>query len=155
MSRNKKYALISVSDKSKIESIANYLLENNFEIISTGGTYKVLKDLGISVIPIEEITNFPEIMNGRVKTLHPNIHAGILARKVDRKILDDLNIQKITVLIVNFYPFEDVIDKKYSTFEEAIENIDIGGPAMVRAAAKNFENCCVLTDPNDYSVFIK
>ena len=155
MSRNKKYALISVSDKSKIESIANYLLENNFEIISTGGTYKVLKDLGISVIPIEEITNFPEIMNGRVKTLHPNIHAGILARKVDRKILDDLNIQKITVLIVNFYPFEDVIDKKHSTFEEAIENIDIGGPAMVRAAAKNFENCCVLTDPNDYSVFIK
>ena len=81
MSKNKKFALISVSDKSKIENIANYLKKNNFEIISTGGTYKILKELGIPVISVAEITNFPEIMDGRVKTLHPNIHAGILARK--------------------------------------------------------------------------
>lgn len=155
MSKNKKFALISVSDKSKIENIANYLKKNNFEIISTGGTYKILKDLEIPVISVSEITNFPEIMDGRVKTLHPNIHAGILARKDDERILNDLNIQRIDVLIVNFYPFEDIINKENSTFEEAIENIDIGGPAMVRAGAKNFENCCVLTDSNDYNFFIE
>ena len=85
MSKNKKFALISVSDKSKIENIANYLKKNNFEIISTGGTYKVLKDLEIPVISVSEITNFPEIMDGRVKTLHPNIHAGILARRDDER----------------------------------------------------------------------
>ena len=155
MSKNKKFALISVSDKTNIEDIANFLLKNNFEIISTGGTYKILKKAGIPVISISEVTNFPEIMDGRVKTLHPNVHAGILARKSDSKILDDLNIQRINVLVVNFYPFEKVINKNNSSFEEAIENIDIGGPAMVRAAAKNFDNCCVLTDPNDYDFFIK
>ncbi len=155
MSKNKKFALISVSDKSNIENIANYLKENNFEIISTGGTYKILEDLEVPVKSVTEITNFPEIMDGRVKTLHPSIHAGILARKEDEKTLEDLNIHRIDVLIVNFYPFENIINKKNSTFEEAIKNIDIGGPAMVRAAAKNFENCCVLTDPNDYSLFIE
>ena len=123
--------------------------------LSTGGTYKILKEAGIPVISISEVTNFPEIMDGRVKTLHPNVHAGILARKSDSKILDDLNIQRINVLVVNFYPFEKVIGKMTPSFEEAIENIDIGGPAMVRAAAKNFDNCCVLTDPNDYDSFIK
>ena len=154
MSKNKKFALISVSNKSKVENIANYLVKNNFEIISTGGTYKILKEAGFPVISISDITNFPEIMDGRVKTLHPNVHAGILARKSDEKILSNLNIQRIQVLIVNFYPFETTISKDNVKFKAAIENIDIGGPAMVRAAAKNFENCCVLTDPKDYDNFI-
>ena len=154
MSKQKKFALISVSDKSKIENIANYLVKNNFEIISTGGTYKTLKEYGIKVISISDITNFPEIMDGRVKTLHPNVHAGILARQSDENILNDLNIQRISVLIANFYPFEKTINKNNVTFNEAIENIDIGGPAMVRAAAKNFENCSVLTDPEDYKIFM-
>ena len=154
MSKQKKFALISVSDKSKIENIANYLVKNNFQIISTGGTYKTLKQYGIKVISISDITNFPEIMDGRVKTLHPNVHAGILARQSDDNILNDLNIQRISVLVVNFYPFEKTINKNNVTFNEAIENIDIGGPAMVRAAAKNFENCSVLTDPEDYKIFM-
>ena len=154
MSKTKKFALISVSDKTNIESIANFLSKNNFDIISTGGTYKKLKELGINVISISDITNFPEIMDGRVKTLHPNIHAGLLARKSDDKILEKLNINRISVLVVNFYPFENVINNKNSTFEEAVENIDIGGPAMVRAASKNFQSCSVITKVESYSEFI-
>ena len=154
MSINKKYALISVSDKSNIEELANFLTENNFNIISTGGTYKKLKELKIEVVSISEITNFPEIMDGRVKTLHPNVHAGLLARKCDDQILSELNIKRIDVLVVNFYPFESTINKPNVRFENAIENIDIGGPAMVRAAAKNYLNCTVLTNPNNYNYFI-
>ena len=148
MSINKKYALISVSDKSNLEGIANFLTSNNFKIISTGGTYKKLKELKIEVVSISEITNFPEIMDGRVKTLHPNVHAGLLARKCDDQILSELNIKRIDVLVVNFYPFESTINKPNVRFENAIENIDIGGPAMVRAAAKNYLNCTVLTNRN-------
>lgn len=155
MSKNKKFALISVSDKTNIETVAHFLIKNNFSIISTGGTYKKLKDLGIDVISISEITNFPEIMDGRVKTLHPNIHAGLLARKSDDAILDELNIDRISVLIVNFYPFEKVTSNINVKFEEVIENIDIGGPAMVRAAAKNFESCSVLTKVESYNEFIE
>ena len=95
MSKNKKFALISVSDKTNIETVSHFLIKNNFSIISTGGTYKKLNDLGIDVISISEITNFPEIMDGRVKTLHPNIHAGLLARKSDDIILDELNIDNL------------------------------------------------------------
>ena len=154
MSTNKKYALISVSNKSNIEELANFLISNDFKIISTGGTYKKLKELKVEVVSISEITNFPEIMDGRVKTLHPNVHAGLLARKCDDQILSELNIKRIDVLVVNFYPFESTINKPNVEFENAIENIDIGGPAMVRAAAKNYLNCAVLTNPNDYSYFI-
>ena len=154
MSINKKYALISVSDKSSIEELANFLISNNFKIISTGGTYKKLKELKIEVVSISEITNFPEIMDGRVKTLHPNVHAGLLARKCDDQLLGELNIKRIDVLVVNFYPFESTINEPNVKFEKAIENIDIGGPAMVRAAAKNYSNCTVLTSPNDYNNFI-
>jgi len=154
LSINKKYALISVSDKSNVEELANFLTSNNFKIISTGGTYKKLKELKIEVVSISEITNFPEIMDGRVKTLHPNVHAGLLARKSDDQILSELNIKRIDVLVVNFYPFENTINKPNVRFENAIENIDIGGPAMVRAAAKNYLNCTVLTNPNDYNYFI-
>ena len=154
MIKNKKFALISVSDKSNLEGIVKYLVENNFQIISTGGTFKKLKELSLPVLSITEITKFPEIMDGRVKTLHPNIHAGLLARETDEDILNDLNIQRINVLIVNFYPFEKTVNKNKVIFEEEIEDIDIGGPAMVRAGSKNFENCCVLTDPSDYEKFI-
>ena len=154
MSKNKKYALISVSDKSNIEELANFLISNNFKIISTGGTYNKLKELKIEVVSISEITSFPEIMDGRVKTLHPNVHAGLLARKCDDQTLSDLNIKRIDVLVVNFYPFENTINQLDVKFENAIENIDIGGPAMVRAAAKNYPNCSVLINPNDYQDFI-
>ena len=109
MENKKKLALISVSDKTKIEVISNFLIKNDFEIISTGGTLKVLWDMKIPAKSVEEVTKFPEIMDGRVKTLHPNIHAGILARNKDLDILDNHNIKKIDVLIVNFYPFEKVI----------------------------------------------
>ena len=155
MENKKKLALISVSDKTKIEVISNFLIKNDFEIISTGGTLKALWDMKIPAKSVEEVTKFPEVMDGRVKTLHPNIHAGILARNKDLDILDNHNIKKIDVLIVNFYPFEKVIKSNNSDFSEAIENIDVGGPAMVRAAAKNFENCCVLVNPNNYDEFIE
>ena len=155
MSTKKKYALISVSDKKNLEDISRFLINNNFHIISTGGTYTTLKEMNIPVIQISDITNFPEIMDGRVKTLHPNVHAALLARKVDQEILNKLKIDRIDVLIVNFYPFESVIKKGNASFEDAIENIDIGGPAMVRAAAKNYENCCVLTDVESYEEFMK
>ena len=155
MENKKKLALISVSNKTKIEVISNFLIKNDFEIVSTGGTLKALWDMKIPAKSVEEVTEFPEIMDGRVKTLHPQIHAGILARDKDLDILDNHNIKKIDVLIVNFYPFEEVIKSNNTDFSEAIENIDIGGPAMVRAAAKNFENCCVLTDPNNYDEFIE
>ena len=164
MSTNKKFALISVSDKSNLEEIAKFLVENNFKIISTGGTHKKLKDLNIPAISISEVTKFPEIMDGRVKTLHPNVHAALLARESDDQVLNELNIQRINILIVNFYPFEKTINRVNESaaklindfeFEKAIENIDIGGPAMVRAAAKNYENCCVITNPSDYKKFIK
>ena len=155
MENKKKLALISVSDKTKIEVISSFLIRNDFEIISTGGTLKALWDMKIPAKSVEEVTKFPEIMDGRVKTLHPNIHAGILARNKDLDILGDHNIKKIDVLIVNFYPFEKVIKSNNLDFSEAIENIDIGGPAMVRAAAKNFENCCVLVNPNNYDEFIE
>ena len=141
--------------KLRLEVISNFLIKNDFEIISTGGTLKALWDMKIPAKSVEEVTKFPEIMDGRVKTLHPNIHAGILARNKDLDILDNHNIKKIDVLIVNFYPFEKVIKSNNSDFSEAIENIDVGGPAMVRAAAKNFENCCVLVNPNNYDEFIE
>ena len=154
MSGNKKIALISVSDKKNLLDISNFLIKNNFQIVSTGGTYNALKAEKIPVKAVSEITQFPEIMDGRVKTLHPNIHSGLLAREQDDKVLSDLKIDRINLLVVNFYPFEEIINKEDSNYEDAIENIDIGGPAMVRAAAKNYLNCCVLTSPEDYSEYI-
>ena len=148
-------ALISVSDKSYLKELVTFLDRNNVFIFSTGGTAKFIESFGINVRQVSEITNFPEIMDGRVKTLHPNIHSGLLAREQDDKVLSDLKIDRINLLVVNFYPFEEIINKEDSNYEDAIENIDIGGPAMVRAAAKNYLNCCVLTSPEDYSEYIK
>ncbi|WP_025784390.1 bifunctional phosphoribosylaminoimidazolecarboxamide formyltransferase/IMP cyclohydrolase [Sporosarcina sp. D27] len=152
-----KRALISVSDKTGIVEFAKGLKEAGFEIVSTGGTKKTLAENGIEVIGIEEITKFPEIMDGRVKTLHPNVHGGLLARRNDDSHLAQLaehHIQPIDLVCVNLYPFQHTIAKPDVTPEEAIENIDIGGPTMLRSAAKNHEFATVVVDPSDYDIVL-
>jgi len=149
----KKRALISVSDKRGLVEFAKGLMEKNFEIISTGGTYDLLKQNGVAVKNISEVTNFPEILDGRVKTLHPAVHGGLLARRADpvhMQTLSAFNITPIDLVAVNLYPFQAVIQKPDASFDEAIENIDIGGPTMVRAAAKNYTSVAVVVDPKDY-----
>ena len=146
-----KIALISVSDKTNIDMLASNLIDNGYTIISTGGTASYLKDKGIKIIPISKFTKFEEILGGRVKTLHPIIHAGILAKS--KKDIDKLNDKKyslIDMVVVNLYPFEKAISKKNCSFINAIENIDIGGPTLLRASAKNHQRVTVLTDPSDY-----
>ena len=147
---NPKTALISLSDKSNLDHIINFLIKKNIKILSTGGTYNAIKKITNSVIEVSEFTGFNEMMDGRVKTLHPKIHAGILARRdSDLELLKEKGYEAIDLVIVNLYPFEETI-KKDCSFEDAIENIDIGGPTMIRAAAKNFKDVVVLSDPNDY-----
>ena len=149
-------ALLSVSDKSDLIVLAKKLVENNVNILSTGGTHKALSNENISVTEVSDVTKFPEIMNGRVKTLHPKIHGGILGRRgTDEKVMDQYDIHPIDLLVVNLYPFKETIRNKDVEINKAIENIDIGGPAMIRAAAKNHENIIVIVDPDDYSEFIK
>ncbi|MBR6800745.1 MAG: bifunctional phosphoribosylaminoimidazolecarboxamide formyltransferase/IMP cyclohydrolase [Eubacteriaceae bacterium] len=153
-----KRALISVSDKSGIDVFAKQLAELGVEIISTGGTAKLLKEKGIDVIGISDITGFPECLDGRVKTLHPNVHAGLLAMRDNpehMKQLEELKVQTIDFVVVNLYPFKNTILKEGVTFAEAIENIDIGGPTMLRSAAKNFKDVAVITDPRDYDKVIE
>ncbi len=149
-----KTALISLSDKDGIVPFARFLSQNNVQIISTGGTAKLLKENGISVKDISDHTGFPEIMDGRVKTLHPKVHGGLLAVRSNiehMKTLEQHGITPIDMIIVNLYPFEKTVAKSGVTLEEAIENIDIGGPSMLRSAAKNFESVTVITDPEDYT----
>jgi len=149
-------ALISVSDKSGVENFAKELVTLGYEIISTGGTYKILKDAGISVIEANEITKFPECFEGRVKTLNPYIHGGILHRRDKQSHLDqakELGVEGIDLVCVNLYPFKATIEKT-DDFEEIIENIDIGGPAMVRSAAKNFDSVIIVTDVADYDLVL-
>ena len=151
-------ALISVSDKEGILSFAKTLDEMNVEIISTGGTAKLLQEEGIKVIPISDVTGFPECLDGRVKTLHPKIHGGILAMRNQPdhiKQLEELEITPIDMVVVNLYPFKKTIDKENVTLEEAIENIDIGGPTMLRSSAKNYRDVVVITDPEDYNKIIQ
>ncbi len=146
-------ALISVSDKSGIVEFAKGIGDYGYEIISTGGTYQVLKDNAVPVREVSEITGFPECLDGRVKTLHPNIHAGILAmrsKETHRQQLRELNIDTIDMVVVNLYPFKQTILKEGVTREEAVENIDIGGPTMLRSAAKNYQDVVVVVDPADY-----
>jgi len=153
----KKRALISVSDKSGIVDFARELIELDFEIISTGGTHKKLEENGVPVIKVSDVTGFPEIMNGRVKTLHPFIHAGILAEKNNPEHVEALrkqNIQPIDLVVVNLYPFRKTIANQDVTESEAIEQIDIGGPTMVRSAAKNFGSIAVVVDQNDYEMIL-
>ena len=144
-------ALISVSDKSGLVEFATRLIACGVEILSTGGTAQALRDAGIAVKDVSEHTAFPEIMGGRVKTLHPKIHGGILGRRgSDDAVMHKHDIAPIDLVIVNLYPFRETIDKPGVTLEEAVENIDIGGPALVRAAAKNYESVGVVVSPADY-----
>ena len=149
-------ALLSVSDKSGIVEFAKGLKELGWEIISTGGTYKVLKENGIDVVEIDEVTKFPECFEGRVKTLNPFIHGGILHRRDKQSHLEqakELGVRGIDLVCVNLYPFKATIEKT-DDFEEIIENIDIGGPAMVRSAAKNFDSVIIITDVVDYDLVL-
>lgn len=153
-----KRALISVSDKSGLDDIAKTLQKFGVEILSTGGTAKMLKEKGLEVTDVSNHTGFPEIMDGRVKTLHPKIHGGLLARRDDeghKQAMSDNAIEEIDLLIVNLYPFSEVSSNPESDYETCIENIDIGGPAMIRAASKNHEFVTVVTDPQDYVAVIE
>ena len=146
-------ALISVSDKTGIVDFAKELVNLGVEIISTGGTYKKLKEEGVNAIEVSELTGFPECLDGRVKTLHPSVHAGILAirnNEAHMNQLSSLHIDTIDFVVVNLYPFKQTILKDNVSREEAVENIDIGGPTMLRSAAKNYQDVSVITDPNDY-----
>jgi phosphoribosylaminoimidazolecarboxamide formyltransferase/IMP cyclohydrolase len=147
-----KRALISVSNKTGIVEFARGLEQLGYEIISTGGTYKVLKEAGCNVLKVSDITGFPEILDGRVKTLHPKVHGGILARRTPEhmKQLADNQIDPIDIVVVNLYPFRETISKPDVSLAEAIENIDIGGPTMVRAAAKNYQDVIIIVKPEFY-----
>ncbi len=149
-----KTALVSLSDKSNLDQLIEFLLNKEVKIISTGGTFNAIKKITDKVLEVSEFTGFEEMMNGRVKTLHPKIHAGILARReTDLEVLTDRGFEVIDMVVVNLYPFKETIASGCS-FEEAIEKIDIGGPTMIRAAAKNFKDVAVISDPNDYSRFM-
>jgi phosphoribosylaminoimidazolecarboxamide formyltransferase/IMP cyclohydrolase len=149
-----KRALISLSDKTGITAFAAELTDMGVELISTGGTAKALRDSGITVKDVSEHTGFPEMLDGRVKTLHPGIHGGLLGLRENSEHVETMKkygIEPIDMVVVNLYPFEKTIARPDCTFEDAIENIDIGGPAMLRSAAKNFQSVTVITDPADYS----
>ena len=149
-------ALLSVSDKHGLIPFATGLAELGVEILSTGGTCRALRKAGLDVIEVSEKTGFPEIMDGRVKTLHPVIHGGLLGRRgVDEAVMDEHGIEPIDLLAVNLYPFEQTIARDDATVDDAIENIDIGGPAMIRAAAKNHDGVAVVVDPNDYESILE
>ena len=152
-----KRALISVSDKTGILELASALIKLNVEILSTGGTAKLFRDNNIPVIEVSDYTGFPEMLDGRVKTLHPKVHGGLLGRRdlpEHVATMVEHNIPNIDLLVVNLYPFEATVCKPNCTLEDAIENIDIGGPAMVRSAAKNWQHVAVLTDANQYEAFL-
>lgn len=154
----KKRALISLSDKSGLEPLLKAFNEAGVELISTGGTKKAIEKAGYKVLGIEEVTNFPEMLDGRVKTLHPMVHGGLLYRRdleSHVKQVEEHEIQSIDYVVVNLYPFFETISKPNVTFEEAIENIDIGGPSMLRSAAKNHDAVTVVCDPSDYAELIE
>ncbi|MBR2679282.1 MAG: bifunctional phosphoribosylaminoimidazolecarboxamide formyltransferase/IMP cyclohydrolase, partial [Exiguobacterium sp.] len=148
-------ALLSVSDKTGIVELATVLHEAGIELISTGGTEAALQQAGLPVKNISEVTSFPEMLDGRVKTLHPLVHGGLLGRRdLDTHVaqMKDHHIEPIDYVVVNLYPFKETIAKENTTYEEAIENIDIGGPSMLRSAAKNHASVTVVVDPSDYTL---
>lgn len=145
-------ALLSVSDKTGLIDLARALVARNVELLSTGGTAKAIRDAGLPVKDVAELTGFPEMMDGRVKTLHPLVHGGLLGRAgVDEAVMAEHGIAPIDLLVLNLYPFESVTAKADCTLADAVENIDIGGPAMLRSAAKNFARVAVATDPAQYA----
>ena len=148
---NVRRALVSVSDKRGLIPFVTGLRELGVEVLSTGGTCRQLRDAGLDVIEVSEKTGFPEIMDGRVKTLHPVIHGGLLGRRgTDESVMEEHGIEPIDLLVVNLYPFEQTIAREDATIDDAIENIDIGGPAMIRAASKNHDGVAVIVEPGDY-----
>ena len=150
-----KTALISLSDKTGLEELIKFLVSENVKMLSTGGTFKAIQEITSEVIEVSDFTGFEEMMNGRVKTLHPKIHAGILARRdKDLEVLEERGYETIDLVVVNLYPFKETIAQGCS-FEEAIEKIDIGGPTMIRSAAKNFKDVAVVSNPSDYSRLIE
>lgn len=152
-----KKALISVFDKSNLELLLSFLKTLDYQIISTGGTAKHIRELGYQVVEVNEITQFPEMLGGRIKTLHPKILGGILARKEESTDMEELRckeIETIDLVVVNLYPFESIIKQENLVFEDAIENIDIGGPTLLRSAAKNYKSITVLSNPNQYALLI-
>ena len=152
-----KRALISLSDKANIALIVDIIVKYNIEVLSTGGTAKLLREHNINVKDVSDYTNFPEMLNGRVKTLHPKIHGALLGKynlTSHKNEMKQHNIEPINLVIVNLYPFSEAVKNNLS-FDECIENIDIGGPSMIRSSAKNHENVCVITSPNDYSELIQ
>ena len=151
------YALLSVSNKSGIVDFAEGLIRAGYTLISSGGTHKVISDEGLPVMKVSDYTGSPEILNGRVKTLHPKIHGGILAQRgnpshdLDRQAN---GIGHIDIVAVNLYPFKETVAKPDVTLADAIENIDIGGPSMVRSAAKNYKDVAVMTNPHQYGIYL-
>src|SRR6478736_4269753 len=146
-------AVLSVTDKTGLAEFARKLSSMGVELISTGGTAKLLRDSGITVKDISEVTGFPEMLDGRVKTLHPKVHGGILHRREDpshRAAVAEHGIHPIDMVVVNLYAFEKTAAKQGVQFEELVENIDIGGPSMIRSAAKNFHDVAIVTSPSDY-----
>src|SRR5471030_3078661 len=152
-----KQALISVSDKTGVLDFARALSALGVNILSTGGTAKLLADNGVPVTEVADYTGFPEMLDGRVKTLHPKVHGGILARRdlpEHMAALEEHDIPTIDLLVVNLYPFVQTVSKEECSLEDAIENIDIGGPTMLRSAAKNHRDVTVVVDPADYAVVL-
>ena len=153
----KRRALVSVYRKDGVLDLARGLAQRGFEIVSTGGTADALRQAGVAVTGVSDATGFPEILDGRVKTLHPKLHAGILARRdvpEHMAVLEQHGIPPVDVVAVNLYPFEEKVAKG-AGFEETIENIDVGGPSMLRAAAKNFRHVAVVVDPADYPLLLE
>ncbi len=151
-------AILSVTDKTGIVEFAKELKEMGVEIVSTGGTAKVIRDSGVEVKDVSELTGFPEMMNGRVKTLHPMVHGGILAIRDNQEHIAQMTkhgIPSIDMVVVNLYAFEKTVAKEGVTLAEAIENIDIGGPTMLRSSAKNFRYVTVVVDPSDYGKIVE
>ncbi len=150
-------AIISVTDKSGIVEFSRKLSDMGVEILSTGGTAKAIRERGVKVIDISEYTGFPEMLDGRVKTLHPKVHGGLLGVRSNPehvKMMQENGISNIDLIVVNLYQFEKTVSKEGVTLEDAIENIDIGGPAMLRSSAKNFNDVTVVVDPEDYDLVL-
>ena len=151
-------AVISVSNKKGVVELAKELHTMGVELLSTGGTAKALRDAGVPVRDVSDYTGFPEMLDGRVKTLHPKVHGGLLSRRNNPKDMEEIKkhgIDTIDMVVVNLYPFEETVSKPRVSFEDAIENIDIGGPTMLRSASKNFQDVAVLVDPSDYGKVIQ
>jgi phosphoribosylaminoimidazolecarboxamide formyltransferase / IMP cyclohydrolase len=158
MSKTIKRALISVSDKTGLVDFVKFLVQSGVEIISTGGTAKAIREAGLPCVEISDFTGFPEMLDGRVKTLHPKVHGGLLyvrGNAAHEATVAEHGIKPIDLVVVNLYPFEQTVAKPNVKLAEAIENIDIGGPSMLRSAAKNWEAVTVVTEPNHYSTVME